>query len=82
MDTFKQKLDQHYAWPALYVFKFIVPKAKVQEVRNLFPLHDITERPSKNGNYTGLTIQVMVSSSDFIITIYQQAAQIEGLIAL
>ena len=80
--TFKEKLDQHYAWPALYVFKFIVPKGKEAEVKNLFPLHETSERASKNGNYTSLTIQMMMPSSESVIEVYQLAGKIEGLIAL
>lgn len=81
-NTFKEKLDQHYAWPALYIFKFIVPKGKEGDVRKLFPLHDISERPSKNGNYTSLTIQMMMPSSESVIEVYQSASNIDGLIAL
>lgn len=80
--TFKEKLDQHYAWPALYIFKFIVPKGKEDEVKKLFPQHDITERASSQGNYTSLTIQMMMPSSESVIEVYKSASVVEGLIAL
>ena len=80
--SFKEKLDQHYAWPSLYIFKFIVPKGKELAVKNLFPNHQSTERQSREGNYTSITIQMMMPSSDAVISIYRQAYAIEGLIAL
>jgi putative lipoic acid-binding regulatory protein len=79
---FGEKLDQHYAWPSLYVFKFIVPKGKEVELKKLFPLHTTTEKQSKNGNYSSVTIQMMMNSSQAVIDIYKQASTIEGLIAL
>ncbi|HYG01578.1 MAG TPA: DUF493 family protein [Chryseosolibacter sp.] len=81
-DSFKEKLDRHYAWPSLYIFKFIVPKGKELALKNLFPNHQTTERQSREGNYTSITIQMMMPSSDAVIAIYQQAYAIEGLIAL
>lgn len=80
--SFREKLDQHYAWPSLYIFKFIVPKGKEGELRMMFPLHIPTEKESKNGNYTSLTIQMMMPSSEAVILVYQKAAAIEGIIAL
>lgn len=80
--NFREKLDQHYAWPALYRFKFIVPTGKEAEVKALFPNHTTTERPSKNGNYTSVTTEAMLPSADAVIEIYQAAALIKGIIAL
>jgi hypothetical protein len=81
-ESLREKLDQHYSWPSLYTFKFIVPKGKEQEVKNLFPNHEASERQSKNGNYTSVTLNMMMSSSDAVIDVYQKASSIEGLIAL
>jgi uncharacterized protein len=80
--SLREKLEQHYAWPALYIFKFIVPTGKEEEVKKLFPLHTATEKVSKNGNYTSLTIQIMAPSSDAVIEVYLKTSEIEGLIAL
>jgi uncharacterized protein len=82
VNSFREKLDQHYAWPALYIFKFIVPQGKEQEVKALFPLHETTERASSQGKYTSVTAQIMMPSSEAVIAIYRKAAAIEGLIAL
>lgn len=80
--SFREKLDQHYAWPSLYMFKFIVPTGKEMDVKKIFPQHNITEKLSKQGNYTSITVQMMMPSSDAVIAIYEQASGIEGLIAL
>jgi uncharacterized protein len=80
--SFQQKLDQHYSWPSLYIFKFIVPKGKEEEVKRLLPMHTSTEKSSREGKYTSITIQVMAQSSTTVIEVYRKAATIEGLIAL
>lgn len=81
-EKFREKLDQHYHWPSLYMFKFIVPKGKEKEVKQLFPLHLSTQKSSKNGNYVSVTIQMMMPSSNAVIDVYVTASQVEGLIAL
>lgn len=80
--SFREKIDQFYAWPSLYTFKFIVPLGKEAEVARLFPKHEVTYKPSKNGNYVSVTAQVMMPSADSVIAIYQSAAAIEGIVAL
>jgi uncharacterized protein len=80
--SLKEKLDQHYAWPALYTFKFIVPKGREIEVTSLFPNHTATERISKNGNFISVTLEMMMPSSDAVIQVYQATYKIEGIIAL
>jgi hypothetical protein len=82
LSSFKEKLDGHYAWPSLYTFKFIVPKGKEGAVRKLFPMHNPSERNSKNGNYISFTIQMMMPSTEAVLSIYESASSIEGIIAL
>jgi hypothetical protein len=79
---FKERLELSYVWPALYTYKFIVKAEREEEVKNLFPMHTSTTRSSGNGNYTSLTFQMMMPSSDAVISVYKKAASIEGLIAL
>jgi uncharacterized protein len=81
-ESLREKLDQHYAWPALYTFKFIVPKGKEHEVISLFPQHTAAQRASKNGNYTSITLQMMMPSSEAVISVYIATSTIEGIIAL
>ncbi len=82
INNFRNKLDEHYGWPALYIFKFIVPSAKEMELKNLFPMHIPTERKSAKGNYVSITFQMMMPSSNSVIEVYERVSTIEGLIAL
>jgi len=80
--SFKDKLEQTHQWPSLFMFKFIVPNDKVEQVKNLFPKNILKEKPSKTGKYISVTAEVMVSSSDQVIQIYEDASKVDGLIAL
>lgn len=81
--SFKEKLDRHYAWPALYVFKFIVPLEKKNQLLQLFPRHvTSTEKTSEKGKYVSLTYQMMMPSSESVIDVYKKVSAIEGIIAL
>lgn len=78
----KELLDQQYVFPCDYLFKFIVPIEQEQKVRDLFPNHEPTVRPSNKGNYVSLTITYFADSSDLVLAIYEKASQIEGIISL
>jgi uncharacterized protein len=82
VNSFREKLDQHYAWPSLFMFKFIVPTGREQEVKDLFPRHETSDKLSKNGNYTSITVQMMMQSTDAVIDVYQRASKIPGIVAL
>jgi len=82
INSFREKLEEHYAWPSLYIFKFIVPTGQEDLVKKLFPFHAATEKLSKQGNYTSVTIQAMMQSSDAVIEMYVKASEIEGIVAL
>lgn len=81
-NKFGEELDKFYAWPALYTFKFIVKAGKEDELRKLFPMHTHTAKPSKNGNYTSVTFQMMMPNAQTVIEVYKKAAVIEGIISL
>lgn len=81
-DSFREKLDQYYSWPTLYIFKFVVPTGKEEEIKNIFPKHIPTEKKSKNGNFTSVTFQMMMISSDAVIEVYVQASVVEGIVSL
>ena len=80
--NFRIKLDEHYSWPALYIFKFIVPTGKEGDLKNLFPLHTSSDKQSTQGNYVSVTFKMMMPSSESVIEVYEKASVIEGLIAL
>lgn len=82
LDSFQKKLDDHYAWPSLYIFKFIVPKDKEDELEQLFPGHEVSKRASAKGNYSSINVQMMCSSSENVIKVYEMVEQVNGIIAL
>ncbi|UXX80512.1 DUF493 domain-containing protein [Reichenbachiella carrageenanivorans] len=81
-DSFKEKLDTTYSFPALYMFKFIVRPDQVGQIEKQFSEHEVILKPSSGGKYVSTTIKIMASSSDEIIEHYKEAAKIEGIISL
>lgn len=80
--AFQKKLDAVHSWPSVYTFKFIVPKPKVAEVEAYFPINEIEKKPSSKGKYVSITVRMMASSSDEIVSIYRKTSEIEGIISL
>lgn len=80
--AFKEKLDNQHDWPTTYMFKFVVPAARVSEVKTAFSEETLQTKQSKQGNYVAFTMNKMIYSSDEVVEIYQEARKIEGLIAL
>ncbi|TVP48274.1 MAG: DUF493 domain-containing protein [Mongoliibacter sp.] len=81
-EAFKEKLEAQTSFPSLYMFKFIVPQGKEQEVAKLLPNNKIELKNSSKGTYVSVTIKAMMSSSEAIMEIYDAASKIEGVIAL
>ena len=79
---FKEKLDAEHKFPGKYVFKFIVPVEKEDQVTGILPEGQLSKRSSKNQKYTSLTLIAQMGSSDEVVDIYQLAYKIEGIIAL
>lgn len=79
---FREKLEETHKFPALYMFKFIVPDERKEEVKALFPRNEMKFKPSSKGTYVSVTSRVMMPSSDAIIEVYKKASQIEGILAL
>ncbi len=80
--AFKQKLDENHDWPCVYLFKFIVPVAKKDAFNTIFPVEDLTFKSSKGGKYVSVTANVYMQSSDEVISIYEKAYKVEGIISL
>lgn len=80
--SFQAKLDEHHSWPFVYTFKFIVPKEKVNDLKELFSNHTGTEKVSAKGNFTSITFQMMMPSGEAVIEVYKIASTIRGIIAL
>lgn len=83
---FKEKLNESQRFPSAYMYKFIVPN----DHSTLAMLHAIFEnshasfsnRDSKNGKYTSVTIQLMAKDADEVINYYQEVASITGVVML
>lgn len=80
--NFKQLLDDNNEWPITYVFKFIVPKAGMDMLQQVFEGHEIDIKASKKGNYQSLTARIHVENSDEVVAIYRAAGEVDGVIAL
>jgi putative lipoic acid-binding regulatory protein len=84
LEKLKVQLEQQ-EWPDVYMFKFIVPNQseKVAQVNALFNNStDIVMHPSKTGKYISVTAKELMLDVDSILAKYEEAALIEGLIAL
>jgi len=77
----KTRLDQ-MDWPAVYMFKFIVPIDQIAAVSELFEKSDVVTKVSKKGNYISVTAKPLMYSSDKVIEKYKEAFQIKGIMAL
>jgi putative lipoic acid-binding regulatory protein len=80
-DGLRERL-RNYNWPAFFMFKFIVPAEKKEEIFSIFSTPSYKVRPSRNGKYVGITSHVFVSSEEAVIDIYKEAAKVEGVILL
>ena len=80
--NFQKLLDEGVEWPHEYLFKFIVPSSKVDEVERLFNRIPVEVKESSKGNYASVTARMNVHSSDEVIAVYTAAAKIEGIILL
>lgn len=80
----RKKLDNE-SWPAIYMFKFIVPSDnhKIALIESFFEDDaEIKMQASTNGKYTSITIRQVMLDAPAIIEIYVKAAAIEGIISL
>ena len=83
-DALQAQLEQQ-EWPNIYLFKFIVPNDNhhLAQVTALFDANsEITYHQSGNGKYVSISAkEVMLSATD-IISVYERAALIPGIISL
>lgn len=82
----KSELEESTTWPAVYLYKFIVPTntTNVNTVENAFNNMGavIKTHASKTGKYTSISINVTMQNADTVIEKYQELATIEGIISL
>ena len=74
-DRLKVELDNSNTWPALYLFKFIVPTTdeNIQKVELAFDCMGavIKTTKSKTGKFTSISIDVQMKNSQEIVDKYQ-----------
>ncbi|MCX6312666.1 MAG: DUF493 family protein [Bacteroidetes bacterium] len=83
-DELRKKLEKD-SWPAVYLFKFIVPSdnQKIAQVESFFEDDsEIKIQASSNGKYTSISIRQVMLSPEAIIEVYKKAYVIEGIISL
>ena len=84
-DRFRQKLTESMTFPSVYMFKFIIESANrnIALVENLFEAEtDIHTKESGSGKYISITAKQVVISVDEIMSIYEKAAKIKGIMFL
>lgn len=79
---FQALLDDQTEWPSKYLFKFIVPRAGLNELKAVFGEHPVKVRASTKGNYVSVTAKMEMQSSDEVIHIYRAAGEVDGVISL
>ena len=82
IEDFKIQLENHYEFPAEYLFKFIVPKSQADELKSLFPVGKISVKRSRTGKYVSVSCKMNMQTSSQIIDIYKKAYLINGIISL
>ena len=82
----KIQLEENTSWPAVYLYKFIVPakQGNVEKFEQIFKNSkaEITTRDSSKGTYTSVSIKVIMDSPDYVIEKYKEVSKIEGVISL
>jgi putative lipoic acid-binding regulatory protein len=78
----RETLDRLHVWPGPYTFKFVVPSARVPEVRDAASDLRFTERASSNGRYVSLTATVQIGAVDEVLDVYRAIEGIPGVVSL
>lgn len=84
-EDLKQKLENDFQWPLVYMFKFIVPSdnKKIAKVEALFGGEaQVTIRQSSSNKFSSITAKEVMTSADEVIAVYKKAETIEGIISL
>jgi hypothetical protein len=85
-ERLKVELDMSNTWPALYLFKFIVPtdKDNIARVELAFDSMGavIKTRKSKTAKFTSISVDVQVKGSQEIVDKYLEVSTIKGIISL
>ena len=85
-ERLKVELDMSNTWPALYLFKFIVPTENdnMKRVELAFDCMGavIKTTKSKTGKFTSISVDVQVKDSQEIVDKYLEVSTIKGIVSL
>ena len=85
-DRLKEELLQNTAWPADYLYKFIIPTdpVKIDQINEIFNNTGavIESKQSRKGKYTSISVTVNLEGPDAVIAKYKEVGKIEGVISL
>ena len=84
--SLKEKLEATHDFPQDYLFKFIITneESKQTEIYRVFDnvKYTLSNKDSKNGKYTSLTMNAFVLDADQVISIYKEVGKISGVMML
>lgn len=82
----KEELLINNAWPADYLYKFIVPTdaTKIEQIHRIFDNTGavIESKKSSKGKYTSLSVTVHLKDPDAVILKYKEVGEVKGVISL
>jgi len=85
-ERLKAELERSNSWPALYLYKFIVPTDadKIEKVEEAFDCLGavIKTTQSKTGKFTSISVDVQMKNPQEIIEKYIELSTIEGIVSL
>lgn len=85
LEQLRARLDEMHTWPAMFMFKFILPneEEKITQLKLIFgESAEFAAKTSRKGNYTSITVKQIMLNADAIFERYLAAAKIEGIISL
>lgn len=83
VESFRLKLEQEHTFPGDYLFKFIVPREKREEILNILPKGShVKFRESSNKKYVSITGRAKLKTSQGVLDVYFAANKVDGCIAL
>lgn len=80
-DGLRRQLER-LAWPNLFLFKFIVPVDKLDEVLYYFLYQDTDLKISAKGRYISLSVSSFLLGPEKVLEVYADMGRIKGVIAL
>ena len=82
VQKFRELLDESYQWPDYYDFKWIVKVDNRGAVLAHLQGFQITETPSKQGNYISVNARKLMKSTQEVLDVYESMSNIKGIISL